>query len=678
MRAFIIRPFGTKDGIDFDAVEKNLIDPALTTLNLQGRTTGDIAQAGNIREDMFQLLLTADVVVADITIDNANAFYELGVRHSLRAQRTLLLNARSGDVPFDLKTDRYLKYDAGHPGASLAALVTALRETLDSDAVDSPVFKLLGPGITPQDLSRFLVPPADFREEVHRAAKEGRAGDLMLLSEDAGRLAWAVEGWRVVGNAQFLSGSYEPARLTWENVRAQRSNDVEANERLATIYQRLRDLTRSDEAVARVLALPDVRGPERAELQSLRASNMKRRWMADWSQVEDPRKREEAALRSPWLVKAYESYEAGFTEDRNHFYSGLNALAMLTILLELAKGQPGAWAAMYDSDAEANLQQQTLQREKERLTAAVELSGQSAQRQSEFAGKPDKWLDISIADLAYLKGQPPARVENRYRAALVDALPFHLDAARNQLQMFRSLGVLAEAATASLTAIEELSREAAPAATGAAVPARVLLFTGHRIDAADRAAQGKPARFPAGAEDEARQMIAEAVAREHQSVDGEVVGIAGGASGGDILFHEVCAERGIKTQLYVVGSRDAFVRASVQDGGPGWVERFDRLWGTLPSMVLGNSQGSLELPRWLRPARDYSVWERNNRWTLANALVYGAQKVTLIALWNGEPGDGPGGTKDMVETAKKRGAKVVLLDAKPLAAKSVRPAPSGG
>jgi hypothetical protein len=93
------------------------------------------------------------------------------------------------------------------------------------------------------------------------------------------------------------------------------------------------------------------------------------------------------------------------------------------------------------------------------------------------------------------------------------------------------------------------------------------------------------------------------------------------------------------------------------------VERFDRLWRTLPLRVLGNSQGSLDLPRWLRLARDYSVWERNNRWTLANALVYGAQNVTLLALWNGEAGDGPGGSKDMVETAKARGAKVVVLDA---------------
>ena len=61
-RAFIVRPFNTKEGIDFDAVERVLIQPALRAAGLQGATTTDIAEAGNIREDMFRLLVTADLV----------------------------------------------------------------------------------------------------------------------------------------------------------------------------------------------------------------------------------------------------------------------------------------------------------------------------------------------------------------------------------------------------------------------------------------------------------------------------------------------------------------------------------------------------------------------------------------------------------------------------------------
>src|ERR1044071_349884 len=132
MRAFIVRPFGVKSDIDFDAVEEKLIGPALDKLGVTGRTTGEIVGQGNIREDMFQLLLTADLVVADLSIHNANVFYELGVRHSLRDRHTFLLRSDVDKFPFDLQTDRYFTYDKRAPGASVEALYRALRETIDS------------------------------------------------------------------------------------------------------------------------------------------------------------------------------------------------------------------------------------------------------------------------------------------------------------------------------------------------------------------------------------------------------------------------------------------------------------------------------------------------------------------------------------------------------------------
>lgn len=88
MKAFIVRPFGEKNGINFDRVERELINPALKALDIPGGTTGLITYAGNIRTDMFEQLLVADLVIADISIHNANVFYELGVRHGLRDKRT--------------------------------------------------------------------------------------------------------------------------------------------------------------------------------------------------------------------------------------------------------------------------------------------------------------------------------------------------------------------------------------------------------------------------------------------------------------------------------------------------------------------------------------------------------------------------------------------------------------
>src|SRR2546423_1042167 len=143
MRAFIIRPFGTKSDINFDQVDADLIGLALDRLGITGRTTGEIVGQGTIGTDMFQFPLTADLVVADLSIHNANVFYELGVRHSLRDRHTFLLRSNVDKFPFDLQTDRYFTYDKDAPGESVEALVKALRETIDSGKTNSPVFASL-------------------------------------------------------------------------------------------------------------------------------------------------------------------------------------------------------------------------------------------------------------------------------------------------------------------------------------------------------------------------------------------------------------------------------------------------------------------------------------------------------------------------------------------------------
>jgi hypothetical protein len=40
-----------------------------------------------------------------------------------------------------------------------------------------------------------------------------------------------------------------------------------------------------------------------------------------------------------------------------------------------------------------------------------------------------------------------------------------------------------------------------------------------------------------------------------------------------------------------------------------------------------------------------------------------AGRLTLIALWDGQAGDGPGGTAHMIESARARGARTIVLPA---------------
>ena len=83
--AFVAMPFGVKPDsqgheIDFNRVYAELIKPALEAAGLDVFRADEEVQAGDIRTDMFQELLIADLVVADLTLDNPNVWYELGVR----------------------------------------------------------------------------------------------------------------------------------------------------------------------------------------------------------------------------------------------------------------------------------------------------------------------------------------------------------------------------------------------------------------------------------------------------------------------------------------------------------------------------------------------------------------------------------------------------------------------
>jgi len=207
LNVFIVRPFGNKNGIDFDKIEKELIRPAMQQAGLTGGTTGEFLQQGNIRTDMFEQLLIADLVIADISIHNANVFYELGIRHALRDKRTFLIKSKDGEsreneVPFDLKTDRYLAYDAKNPNGAVDIFSAALKLTLDSQKPDSPVYELL-PGLEPAEPDKVLVVPLDFREEVERVEAAKNCGDLQLLAAEVDGFTWRVAGLRLVGHAQF-------------------------------------------------------------------------------------------------------------------------------------------------------------------------------------------------------------------------------------------------------------------------------------------------------------------------------------------------------------------------------------------------------------------------------------------------------------------------------------------
>jgi hypothetical protein len=647
MQAFVVRPFGVKNGIDFEKVDRELISPALDRLEMTGRTTQEIARAGNIRADMFHLLLTADIVVADISIHNANVFYELGVRHALRDRCTFMLRASIDEVPFDLKTDRYLTYPKDDPKAALEALVNALAETRRKRVVDSPVYSML-PGLLAPDASAFIVVPQDFREEVTRARLNREKGDLRFLASELTGLPWRREGMRVIGEAQFKLGDMKYASETWERVRTELPDDLQANLRLGTIYQKLGDLVRSDEALNRAVSNKEIGSADLAEAHALLGSNAKTMWLEDWKAQTDIAAAQKEALRSPFLFSSLDEYRRGFENNPSHYYSGLNALAMATMLCELAAMQEDVWRERYEDEDDAVGRLKEYRNLRSQLTGAVEFSLRAQKQRLEREERKDPWLALSSADYGFLVGKP--NVRQLYRDALAGLDPFAEQVARKQMEMFGKLSCLPK----QVEAIAPLFGVAPGQGALTRVP-KILLFTGHRIDAPDRA---KP-RFPASQEATARAEIYKTVKEEIGENPGPAIAIAGAASGGDLLFLEVCEELGIERRMYLVIPRDEYVKASVAPSGSNWVKRFNHQQKTDACRTYQQSEA---LPVWLQDRKDYGVWQRSNAWMLYNALMLGGTNTTLIALWDGKGGDGPGGTQHMVESAAERGAHTIILD----------------
>jgi hypothetical protein len=71
---------------------------------------------------MFQELLVADLVIADLSIDNPNVWYELGVRHALRARGVVLVSGGRVPTAFDLYTDRKVRYGVKNGGPDPATI----------------------------------------------------------------------------------------------------------------------------------------------------------------------------------------------------------------------------------------------------------------------------------------------------------------------------------------------------------------------------------------------------------------------------------------------------------------------------------------------------------------------------------------------------------------------------
>jgi tetratricopeptide (TPR) repeat protein len=358
---FVAMPFGQKAPpgkrkpiIDFDRLYdrlKSIIeDAALEPVRADFEPSG-----GFVHRPMYERLLVAEYVVADLTFGNPNVAYELGVRHGASRGATLLLCAEGHvpQLPFDLKPLRVIPYTLDEQGRITPASARALRRTLTERIQqlrrgelpsDNPLLQVtqLGPGRSASHEKTDV-----FLQRMHYVSDTAQriASAIALSDKDQARArldalrdevlqARDVPQLHTVLLALFLGyrehKAYTSMVELYSSLPAELQRTAVVREQLALAFNRLAESAakNKDEATAEdfrkqaLRVLEQIPPEERtSETQGIAGRIYKGLYDAH-AAAGRPRDAEAA------LTRAIAAYEDGFRMDPCDYYPGVNAVTL--------------------------------------------------------------------------------------------------------------------------------------------------------------------------------------------------------------------------------------------------------------------------------------------------------------------------------------------------------------
>lgn len=676
-RVFVVMPFGKKEvpkkpridpsgepaaareeplQVDFDAVYKRLFLPAIEAAGLQSFRADDEPAAGDILQDMFAELVTADFVLADISILNANVFYELGIRHTVGPRGVICLHAGWADRPFDVAPQRTFKYDGQlfRVGCDrdaawekeVAAEVERLGETLrkavaaDRTTEGSPVYSNL-PNLVPPDASglgtarfkHYRNQSDEWAQRIVIATRDGRAEDILTLAGDMPSPYARRKLLRQSGDALLALGRFAQSekiyRELWEDIAGTGSmEELRVKAQLALLANRLgrtREAAQELKDLAREM-------PGAAEAQGLLGRVYKDMWRQEWIEAPELEQRLQLACRNAALArKALATYEVALRRDLDSYYNGINVVTLAALLDHAAcASKRPAKPALTDL---ADLQTVV------RLAATARVA-------DEFECV---WARATLGELHLVQRQPQEALEQYEQATADPALTwFNLRSMLEQVQLFQFLGYDPVSVDPVVALLEERMGDLPhPAARFD----KIALCSGHMIDTPDR----PQPRFPEAKAEAVRVRIAQQL--EQWKIGPGDLAICGGACGSDILFAEESVQRGAQLRLLLAQDVDAFVSDSVRRAGNDWVRRFHAL--------REKAEVAIQPERLGQEPNDVSIYARTNLWMINTARVEAADPARILALlvWDEKAtGDGPGGTSDFRQKVCQLGGQVEIIN----------------
>ena len=311
---FVVMGFGKKTDyptgrvLDLDKSYKYIIKPAAEAAAYECVRADEIQHSGNINVPMYQQLLNADVVIADVSTYNPNAFYELGVRHALKPYTTITIAEDKLVFPFDvgqiaIRTYHHLGegIDFGEVERMRAELAAAIRTVGAQAACDSPVYTFL----------KDLQPPVIGKAEAQRAALAATPGAQAAAQPTVRSLMDQVD-------AAFQRSDFATAKSLLTVVHTMMPNDVFVIQRLALATYKSK-LPTVLEALNEASQMLEALGPGTstdAETLGLYGAVHKRLWDETKDFVH--------------LDKAIWAHEKGFYV-KNDYYNGINLAYLLNV-----------------------------------------------------------------------------------------------------------------------------------------------------------------------------------------------------------------------------------------------------------------------------------------------------------------------------------------------------------
>jgi hypothetical protein len=678
---FVVMPFGTKEipqvtpgeanvsgksppQVNFDDVYESLIMPAVDYAGCAPFRADKEPGAGDIRTDMYFELVTADVILADISILNANVFYELGVRHGVAPRGVLMIHGGWTRRPFDVAPDRTFDYDGSLFGtknverdagwrkrvdAEAARLGTVLRNALEVDeqTIGSPVYKELV-GLKPVDWSNIKTARAkyfgeifvEWKSRVEVAKLNGWPGDILTLADDAPtRFHRAHMLWEAAF-ALICMQRFDVAKSVLEELLLIEPKHHRARTQLGLVLDRLGMINEAKVHMTRV-ATEHERDPE---AQGVLGRIYKDLWRLEWKDLDKVEARQQQAVAtSTQVASAIRSYDC-VTRKHFDYYNGINVISLVK-LLEHLKAATG--------DQPVDLQIKDLQD----MIGVVRFAAQNTLNMVGLDKEEGVWAAATLGELELIAGDAE-RAKRLYRDAAngPSTTYFQVNSMLEQIALFESLELRADHVSAVKKGLEQrldvLEQKIGGLKRSAPRFKRVLVFSGHMIDKPDRAEE----RFPRKKEAVVRDRINNQL--EDWKIGAGDLAICGGARGGDILFAELCAARGAEVWLFVALPEPEFLEESVRLPDSDWETRFFAL------REQQNVKTWFQAERLQRPPKGTSVFARNNLWMINTARVEANKPSHIYALlvWDEQPtGDGPGGTSDFVMRVKQLGGRLAPI-----------------